>query len=239
MGGNTPTYTVTHNVGDYSSFIASLRRILANPGSYARGVPVLVGQDDTRPNNFVEILLRTGSTRDSPAVRLTLRRDNLCLIGFRDETTAGRFGPWYEFNSDQQRITGSILLGFEGDYGILESAAGYGTSTRLALALGQHALNRAINQLARVRHPIAGISKTETATSLLVVVQMICESIRFQWITEYLGDIWDRSGPIDVQRQAQMISLESSWSTLSEALIHADQKYEFRYFLNDFPYFRA
>ncbi|KAI1379469.1 ribosome-inactivating protein [Hypoxylon crocopeplum] len=214
MGDRTPTYNVRHNAQDYQSFIEQLRRLLADPGSYARGLPVLVEQDDGRPNNLIEIVLST----DSQAVRLSLRRDNLYLIGFRDDT-AGNPGPWYEINSDRQRIPGSVPVGFTGDYGALERTAGIGDQTRLAIALGQAPLTNAVNQLATVRNPSDTNNRLPTARSLLVVIQMICESVRIQWISNYLTTNWQLSQ----NTPGEMIEYETAWGTLSEVLIHADQ----------------
>lgn len=220
MGDQTPTYKVRAFAEEYQRFIQQLRRILAHPGSFARGVPVLVEQDDARLNNLVEIVLST----DSQAVRLSLRRDNLYLIGFRDDRV-GSPGPWYEINSDRQRITGSIPVGFGGDYGALEGAAGLADRRRLAVALWQEPLTYAVNQLATVRD--LSSNRAATAKSLLVVIQMICESTRFQWISNYLTTNWlvrpDPNRPDQIP--SLMISYETSWGTLSEALIHADQEY--------------
>ncbi|KAI3323742.1 ribosome-inactivating protein [Xylariaceae sp. AK1471] len=217
MGDQTPTYNIRNNALDYESFIKELRRTLANPGSFARGLPVLLEQNDGRANNLIEIVLRT----DSQAVRLSLRRDNLYLIGFRNEAT-GNPGPWYEINSDRQRIPGSTPVGFTGDYGALERTAGIGDETRLDLALGYGPLTNAVNQLATVRNPSNTNNREPTARSLLVIIQMISESIRIQWISDYLTRIWT-SGGIDPVQHGRMIEFETAWGTLSEALIHADQ----------------
>ncbi|KAI1155741.1 ribosome-inactivating protein [Nemania diffusa] len=215
MGDQTPTYTIRNNAQDYESFIKSLRQTLANPGSFARGLPVLMVQNDHRPNNLIDIVLRT----DTQAVRLRLRRDNLYLIGFRDETqvTPGVFGPWFEIDSDRRRIDDATLVGFEGDYLALEGAAGIAAQTRLAIALGQAPLTNAVNQLATMRN--ATTSRMQTARSLLVVIQMICESVRIQWISGYLTTNWLQS----LTTPGRMIEFETAWGTLSSSLIHADQ----------------
>ncbi|KAI0389086.1 ribosome-inactivating protein [Xylariaceae sp. FL0594] len=216
------TYTLGTSATEYDDFIKEFRKKLAKPNRYAKGVPVLIEQDDTRPNNLFEIRLET----DTQKVKLSIRKDTLYLIGWRDETSSESIGPWLEIDSDRKknnpRIPGSTWIGFHWDYKSLEGAAGL-SQTRATLRLNQQVLQGAVNQLAKVRAPITGDKKTATARSLLVIMQMISESTRFIWITNYLKKIWNETKELDDGKQAFMIALETSWGALSEALIHADQ----------------
>ncbi|KAI1415350.1 ribosome-inactivating protein [Hypoxylon sp. FL1857] len=126
---------------------------------------------------------------------------------------------WFEIGvgTGQHLIEASRFVGFDGSYGALERAAGVGDQTRLAVALGQTPLINAVRQLSQLTDPSA--NRTQTALSLLVVIQMVCESVRLQWISDYLTENWSSS----LNTPTQMIDYETSWGTLSEALIHAEQ----------------
>lgn len=208
---NPPTLNVDNHKEEYQSFITGLRTTFGNPGTFVRNRPVLPRQSTT-PTSWIDVVLRTGDVR----LRLRLRRDNLYLDGFRNEASGS---TWYEIGNDRNThlIAGSTFTGFDGSYAALERAAGIGDQTRLATVLGQTQLQNSIQQLAALTNPSA--NRTQTASSLLVVVQMICESIRLQWISDYLTEHWTTSG----NTPRTMIDYETSWGTLSEALIHAEQ----------------
>ncbi|RYP43057.1 hypothetical protein DL770_011851 [Monosporascus sp. CRB-9-2] len=211
MGDQVPTFNVDGHREGYQSFISGLRQLFGNPGSFIRNRPVLPPQAAV-PTTWIDVVLRTGSSR----LRLRIRRDNLYLDGFRNDEEGSQ---WFEIGIEnrQNLIPGARFIGFDGSYGALERAAGVGDQTRLAVALGQTPLANAVRQLADTRDP--STNRTGTAYSLLVVIQMICESVRLQWISDYLTEHWTSS----LNTPTRMIDYETSWGTLSEALIHAEQ----------------
>ncbi|KAI0521126.1 ribosome-inactivating protein [Xylaria bambusicola] len=226
-----PRFYITGSTGgSYHNFIRELRRLFAHPGTFAHNVPALIQENDNRVDNLIEVVLRT----ETHAVRLSIRRDNLYLTGFRDDTPGS---TWFELDSDQQRIPGSISVLIAHSYMALEGAAGISRQTRLAVMLGRHyldvsgffgvptlsvnrtPLSAAVNQLAALRNPAPDGNRQATGYSLLVVIQMLSESIRFGWISDHL----DRNWLTDLTTPIRMIEFENAWRTLSEALIHADQ----------------
>ncbi|OTA86523.1 hypothetical protein M434DRAFT_15816 [Hypoxylon sp. CO27-5] len=213
MSDQTPTLNVESHKDEYQSFISGLRTTFGEPGSFIRNRPVLPPQA-TVPSTWIEVVLRTSSNR----LRLRIRRDNLYLDGFRNDVDGAQ---WFEIGIDTRPhlIAGSRFVGFDGSYGALERAAGVGDQTRLAVALGQTPLTNAVRQLSELRDPVPAANRTATAYSLLVAIQMVCESVRLQWISDYLTDNWTSS----INTPTAMIDYETSWGTLSEALIHAEQ----------------
>lgn len=112
------------------------------------------------------------------------------------------------------------VLGFEGNYDSLEQGR-----TRDSIELGQRPLQDAINQLARLRGQIkTKKDKEDTMQSLLVVIQMISESVRFLYISELLILKWVTSYTPDTR----MINYENGWGALSGALLHDDQDAHWR-----------
>ncbi|KAK5636136.1 hypothetical protein RRF57_011848 [Xylaria bambusicola] len=127
-----PSFYITGSTGgSYQNFIRELRRLFAHPGRFAHNVPALIEEDDNRADNLIEVVLRT----ETHAVRLSLRRDNLYLVGFRDDTPGS---TWFELDSGRQQIGGSTSVRIRDNYGALEGAAGIGPQTRLAVILGRY-----------------------------------------------------------------------------------------------------
>ena len=217
MGDQIPTLNVDSHRDEYLSFIARLRQAFGEAGSFIHNRPVLRAQAPPQgPDDWIDIVLRT----DTQRLRLRLRRDNLYLDGFRNDEEGSQ---WFEIGVEaqgrQHLIPGSTFVGFEGSYAAMERAGGVGDQTRLAVALGQTPLSNAVRQLSTLTDPTPPGNRTSTAYSLLVTIQMICEAIRLQWISDYLAENWNAS----INTPTQMIDLETSWGTLSDALIHAEQ----------------
>lgn len=220
-----PPVPPTLNVDDrrsgvYLSFIAGLRQAFGNSGSFVHNRPVLPPQAPPQgPVDWIDIVLRTSEVR----LRLRLRRDNLYLVGFRNDADGSQ---WFEFTpatGDQHLIPESTFLGFGDNYADMQ---GVGGVNRQEVRLGQEPLINAVLQLSQLTVPLTHEERTGTAKVLLVVVQMTCEAIRMQWISDYLAASWI-SGTVPPR---QMIDLETSWGSLSDALIHAEQDPEdFRY----------
>ncbi|KAI0133218.1 ribosome-inactivating protein [Hypoxylon sp. NC0597] len=148
-----------------------VRTTFGEPGSFVRNRPVLPPQSAV-PSTWIEVVLRTSTNR----LRLRIRRDNLYLDGFRNDVDGAQ---WFEIGIDTRPhlIAGSTFVGFDGSYGALERAAGVGDQTRLAVALGQTPLTDAVRQLSELRDPVPAANRTATAYSLLVVIQMVCQSV--------------------------------------------------------------
>ncbi|XP_010940856.1 60 kDa jasmonate-induced protein-like [Elaeis guineensis] len=191
----------------YAQLIQRLRNTLR--ASYSHNRPVLPPQH-IPPNRWFDIVLRTGSH----AIRLRIRRDNLYLDGYRNENSE----QWLEFGSNPSPhlIAGSTFLGFDGDYDDLQRAARHRMER---INLGQQQLITAVNLLAT---PTSG---QERARSLIIVIQMICESIRFERISHHLATRFRESSP----PPDWMLALEHGWQDLSSALLRADADPEGRF----------
>ncbi|KAI1086519.1 ribosome-inactivating protein [Rostrohypoxylon terebratum] len=188
---------------DYEDFIQKLRELLAG-GSYSHGLPILPPRQNP-PTSFFDVVLQTQSC----AVRLRFQKDNLYLNGYRPEDS----DQWYEFNndSDTHLIDGSTFLGYESSYIDLERVG----STRDSTDLGRKTLIETIKALAAPSQT----SSADTASSLMVVIQMISEGIRYTGISEYLFTTYYRVQP----PTGYIIALENGWAVLSEALLLSDQ----------------
>ncbi|KAI3410778.1 uncharacterized protein J3R85_018438 [Psidium guajava] len=116
---------------------------------------------------------------------------------------------WLELGTSngQHVIPGSTLLGFDGSYNGLENAAG---RKREKINLGQEQLITAVNQLA------SSTDSQERAKSLIIVIQMICESIRFESISNHIATTVSGVLP------DEMLKLENGWGDLSDALLWDD-----------------
>ncbi|KAM0664435.1 hypothetical protein ACQRIU_007017 [Beauveria bassiana] len=163
-----------------------------------------------------DIVLRAGV--NGHAVRLRIRSDNLYLDGYRAENS----DQWFEFGqtaeqsgrtADPQLIPGSTRLGFDGSYTSLEGAA---HRRREEMTLGALQLAQAVIQLATTP------DRQERARSLLTVIRMICESIRFTHISDTIANGYSAGFVPDGHFRA----LENGWGDISGALLHHDQNPE-------------
>ncbi|KAI0841844.1 ribosome-inactivating protein [Hypoxylon sp. FL0890] len=195
---------------DYTQFIQRLRDNVAS-GDLCYYLPVLSRQSST-PSRWFDVTLRAGGQ----AVTLRIRSDNLYLDGYQRGST------WYEFqHGGPALIPGSTRLRFDGSYTRLEGVARQG---REAIPLGQQALVNAVHALSD-----ADINDQARARQLMVVIQMICESMRFQSINRHLANNW---GSTSAPPPSTLVNLENAWGGLSEALLHAEQdtvSHAFRY----------
>ncbi|KAI1143198.1 ribosome-inactivating protein [Hypoxylon sp. FL0543] len=185
---------------DYTQFIQRLRDNVAS-GDVCYYLPVLARQSSV-PNRWFDVVLRAGGR----AVTLRIRSDNLYLDGYQVGST------WFEFqHGGPSLIPNSTMLRFDGSYTRLEGVARQG---REAIPLGQQALVNAVHALVD-----PNINDQARARQLMVVIQMICESMRFQSINRHLADNWGTSSP----PPSTLVNLENAWGGLSEALLHAEQ----------------
>lgn len=216
-------FTLVFNVevrrGDYRSFIEDLRNRLAGD-RVSHGRPVLPPQplpDETTPTEWFEIVLRT-TNPDPHEIRLLFRSRNVYLDAYRMENSA----TWLELSRPpppgspppEHLIPGSTFLAFDGGYDGthgLEATAGRG---RAETPLGRDYLRDAVKLLA------TSTDRTDRARSLLVVIQMISESVRFEDISNFLFNNYIE-GRGDVPN-GRLLQLENSWRRLSNALLRSD-----------------
>ncbi|XP_038971184.1 ribosome-inactivating protein charybdin-like [Phoenix dactylifera] len=121
---------------------------------------------------------------------------------------------WLEFGRDPapHLIPGSSFLGFGGGYPAMENAA---RRRREAINLGQVQLTTAVKQLA------TSMVDRERARSLIIVIQMICESIRFIRISDHLLDKYNSEEGLAAPDW--MRDLEGDWGDLSAELLRQNE----------------
>ncbi|GMP40352.1 hypothetical protein CsSME_00010829 [Camellia sinensis var. sinensis] len=199
--------------GAYRNFIEGLCVQLRV--TFSHNLPVLPFQHNP-PTRWFGVVLQTNSVKHS--IKLRIRRDNLYVDGYQMFNST----QWWEFgrtsSTSPHLIAGSTFLGFNGDYNALEHAA---KKKRNNIDLGQTPLKNAVCKLSTT----STISITH-ARSLIVVIQMISESIRFTCISNHLLAKFSCSSP----PSKCMLALENGWGDLSAALLRedADPKYIFR-----------
>ncbi|KJZ79114.1 hypothetical protein HIM_01265 [Hirsutella minnesotensis 3608] len=138
------------------------------------------------------------------AVTFRLRNDNLYLDAYRVRGSS----TWWEFQNERgvSLIDGSESLGFGGSYPNLEGQG----ATREGTSLGGPALVDAVNQLNR-QTTLDAAERRQRAKSLLVVVQMLSESLRLNAFTAWLARYWiEYRAP-----EPQYLRLQNLWGTLS------------------------
>ncbi|GMQ01680.1 hypothetical protein CsSME_00048236 [Camellia sinensis var. sinensis] len=170
MAKFTKEFNVKRGNGAYRDFIKDLRVELGE--TFSHNIPVLPAQQDP-PTRWFDIILRT----NNHWIRLRIRRDNLYLVAYQMENF-----EWLEFGHTSltsHLIPGSTFLGYDGSYNALERTSGTGMNN---IALGRITLVDAVNGLAT-----STISSANRVRSLITVIQMICESIRFTRISDLLA----------------------------------------------------
>ncbi|GMY36330.1 60 kDa jasmonate-induced protein [Fagus crenata] len=188
----------------YRQFIERLRPRLAV--RYSHNLPVLPLQENP-PTRWLDLILRTRTS----AITLRIRYGNLYLDGYRMGTSSG---AWWEFGNRNatppppQLIPGSDFLGFTGDYRSLATAADVLTNS---IRLGQQPLIDAVNTLA------ISTDRKSRANSLIIVIRMICESIRYARISNHITNNFTGFSP-----ETWMSTLENNWGHLSSDLLAKD-----------------
>lgn len=202
-----PEFRITFNVDedDYISFIEDLRIRTADPdpgpstSSHAHGIPVLRPQENP-PTRFFDVVLKTGDR----SVTFRIQSDNLYLIGYQVGA-----GQWHEFSNGEKKklIDGSEFLPYNGSYVSLEGGA---NKRRPNIPLGQQQLITAVSDIARSTRPDEAVAR-----ALIVIIQMISESMRFRTISDAIDENY-YSGflpPDHIQ------ALENGWGDLSNAVL--------------------
>ena len=169
--------------------------------TFSHNIPVLAPQEKETPTRWFHVVLRT----DEKEITLSIRCDNLYLDCYQ----MGKGGAWMEFGSDTKKSPS--FLGYDCDYVKIERAAGI--ASRNSESLGQHALKDAVIALAD-----SSKEPQERAKSLIIVIRMICESIRFPRISNHIA----KNFKVGFKPENWMSTLENSWSPLSVDLLLLD-----------------
>ncbi|KAI1195291.1 ribosome-inactivating protein [Nemania serpens] len=200
----TETFNVDDGPGEYELLIERIRDQLAGERrSACLSVRVLAAQAQP-PTNWFDIVLIAGEQ----TVRLRIRSDNLYLDAYQQGDALT--GQWFEFGDAPEITTGATRLAFEGSYHGIEGVA---QISRREVALGQSQLNNAIQSLGR-----GPTDERERARRLLVLIQMISESIRFTEISELLTARWW----VETYAEGRMANLQNSWRAISGAVLQAN-----------------
>ncbi|KAI1265009.1 ribosome-inactivating protein [Xylariaceae sp. FL1019] len=206
----------TYNVADdwngeqYRKLLQDIRNDLKVSEWTSLNIPVLAPQTPEKMNG-VDVVL----SAYSQTITLRLRRDNVYLEGYQQGS-----GPWYEFKYGKagQMIPNSTQLSYGGSYPELEEKT-HGHSghkeggNRSKYPLGHQPLIEAVNVLGKgpKKGPSGGPEQIR-APRLLVVIQMICEAIRFREIENLLVENWTNT----VCPTVEIMKLETSWANKSE-----------------------
>ncbi|CAL5425804.1 unnamed protein product [Camellia sinensis] len=206
MAEFTREFNVERGSRAYRKFIAGLRVVLR--ATFSHNIPILPTQQNPSTRWF-DIILRT----NIHWIRLRIGQDDLYVRAFQMENSQ----EWLEFghiSSSSHLIPGSTFLGFEADYPSLLNVAGQCMD---GIHLGQIQLTHAVNQLA------TSATSSTRARSLIIVIQMISESIRYTRIADFLAVQFSNNS--SSPPPAWMQELEHSWGYLSGQLQLADKNH--------------
>lgn len=198
----TVTFTIDDNWQNYTTFIQNLRGRVADPNAaLCRGLRQLPPENpntaQSRQRWFAVVLQTATGTR----ITLRIRRENLYLDAYQMGNNT-----WVEYGSTHGRLyQNSVVLDCDGSYPQLE----VGTPRRGDIPLTLDNLVLAVNMLADIDGQTSDAREYQ-----LVVIQMICESLRLQSITEYLA-----SGHAITGVPGWVIGREGSWARLSRILL--------------------
>ncbi|EEF38999.1 ricin-agglutinin family protein [Ricinus communis] len=199
------SYYYSYDRYSYTNFIDGLRGLLAEGGSVSHSIPVLPTQvpadDDSR---FVLAVLE----KVGHYTTLALDGTNANIVGFSIETDS------YFFKDVADNIYASPLfdntyktrLPFGSSYDSLEAEGAYRENT----TLGTYPLNDAASKL----YAYHSNNTIDIAPSLLVIIQMVSEAARFQYIEGMLFDNFN----VGLDPKCDMLSLEDNWYVISIAI---------------------
>ncbi|KAK9103134.1 hypothetical protein Sjap_020388 [Stephania japonica] len=190
----------------YRKMLATLRNLLLVNGDYSHGIPVLRDPTTVPDTERYVLLIITGT--NGQTVTLAIDVTNVYVIGYRvsDQryffTEAPTNAPSLLFTN----ITSPIPTRRSSNYNQLEARAGV---RRTNIPLGLQSLLSAITTLT---------SQPENPRSLLIIIQMISEAIRFWEIeSRVINNIAGEFRPDNY-----MIDLENNWGGLSEQIQRSD-----------------
>ncbi|XP_065868070.1 ribosome-inactivating protein cucurmosin-like [Euphorbia lathyris] len=197
-----PSVTFTTHLasdGSYRELMSSLRSKL-DSGSKSHDIPILRNPSEIRTDN--QYLLVNLINYDSKFnVTLAITVVNVYVIGFKS-------GGNSFFLSDAPKDATSLLFQGTKTQKLTVSTNYQTLGNRLTVGLGIGPLKKAINTL----YNFNGASiTTEFKNSLLVIIQMVAEAARFQYIQRQI-----ENGLVEEFRpKSDTISLENSWAALS------------------------
>ncbi|XP_017257478.2 uncharacterized protein LOC108226993 [Daucus carota subsp. sativus] len=202
----------------YQKLIDDLRSLLAGDRT-VRDRPVLPSAAEIpRDHPRFEVVIRTNSNE----VTFLFRRQDLYLEAYQ----RGGSNIWYEFKEKNQvvhAVKDSTFLDFSGSYsgshGLEENAAyrdssgkpKKGTGDRDRIPLGRYALRDAVNALA------TSDVQNVIARALIVIIEMISESLRFEDIEFFILANW-YTGAIPT---SELVVLENNWGDFSNGLLRS------------------
>ncbi|CAO2145275.1 unnamed protein product [Urochloa humidicola] len=223
MAAPAPAFTDTFTVqtDNYGDFIRLVRQnVIAHCSDRRPSVwqPVLPPEQCV-PVLWFHVVLRHTWTSPALALALTVRVDNLYLVGFR---TPGPAAAWWEFNNEQgtHLIPGSNWLGFGGRYQDLVGQKGLET-----VALGRAEMAAAVDVLVKHGTTTAAAATEEQRrqgayalpkSMLAKLVIMVCEGVRFHTV---YGTV-DREFDAAVARVTEMDGKQvNKWDRISRAVL--------------------
>ncbi|KAJ4823283.1 hypothetical protein Tsubulata_028460 [Turnera subulata] len=216
-------------VETYRAFIKALRDAVSS-GREVEFMAVLRNATTVPANQrFIEVVL----TNDVPDTAITLAIDitNMYVVAYRSgdscwflddadypPNAAPGSSVFPDIPAGPRRRTLRFSGRYEGGNHSLQSVAG---SNREGIELGMTMLGQAIGLLSRGD----AVRDSERARSFIIIIQMISEAVRFQYIenrvTDHMpvveGDQYDGLFEPDMH----MLSLENSWSDLSQQIQRA------------------
>lgn len=202
-------YTVDTSSPDaFRLMIASLREQLTSRREYRQGIPILV---DSVPDSARYILLEIivqGPT--GGVITFAIDVTNVYIVGYLVGTTRYFFeeaAPRADELLFNNKTIKTCPVRRSSNYQQLQSRA---RQSREDIDLGLHSLEHAIRTLVN--------TTPEDARSLLIVIQMVSESVRY-WPIEgrVLGSLGGSFRP-----DRSMIDFENNWGTLSEQIQNSD-----------------
>lgn len=202
----------TATPAEYRHFILRLRQ-RASSTRQSQGIPVLPNPPPAgNLPPFFEVRLHTGGVANQ-ILRLRILTHNLYIIGYRAEHVR----QWNEITNRENRLSSnprhlindSIFCPEDVNYDILERRGG----EIEGLGLNQQRLNQAIIN-------ILGNDNAKRANALLVIVQMISESMRFVPVLD--GIVREYSASTGYSPDGNIIFLEKHWGKLSQAVREHD-----------------
>ncbi|RWR91466.1 type 2 ribosome-inactivating protein [Cinnamomum micranthum f. kanehirae] len=211
----TVTFTTKEATSvSYANFIEALRAQLAS-GDEPYGIPVTRERSTVHDSQRFILVELSNWAADSP-VTLAVDVTNVYVVAYR---TGSRSFLLREDNPDPAidnlfLDTERYTLPFSGSYTDLQRVADAG---RDGIEIGMMRLEDAITSLRASdmdhQRPIA--------RSLIVVIQMVAEAVRFRYIEHRLRESIDRGEVFTPS--AAIISLENNWSALSTAVQQSNQ----------------
>ncbi|KAK6359025.1 hypothetical protein TWF696_000196 [Orbilia brochopaga] len=231
---------------EYREFLEEVRRQASSLGDNLQGpqdgkvpkingIPFLPAQKEP-PSQFFDVVLMAPTDADlgteGQALRVRLRRDNLYIIGYRNENG----NEWMELDRMskekdpaklKQRVHWIVSNNKEAKFEWTKFGEGYGSLEKFAKVsreqtfCDQKSLMGAIKALST-----AGTDAQEQARSVLILTQMVSESTRFKGLSESIINNWFKWKDPNQRFKPTptMTALENAWDPMSIELQTEGQK---------------